>query len=235
MYQTLLILFVALAITWATDYNALIEDQGIYVQCSEAPAGSLGPHDGFNLDNMEMNMEPEGIYVSGNMTVKLNFSLSDRISVSNSCPKQEELSLRTHQDLIPFQARFSVMHYERGTWQPTMFNLHSANFCEVMFDEDQYWFKYWFKHIRNREEVREKCLKVKDTVLVYNEFLMVLQLENVNTSNLQGRYKAVITLEAFDEHDVRRPTSFCVEIRGDLERFQRCYICVQDTTPLQTV
>ncbi|XP_039228063.1 uncharacterized protein LOC6530310 isoform X1 [Drosophila yakuba] len=195
MYQTLLILFVALAITWATDYNALIEDQGIYVQCSEAPAGSLGPHDGFNLDNMEMNMEPEGIYVSGNMTVKLNFSLSDRIS-----------------------ARFSVMHYERGTWQPTMFNLHSANFCEVMFDEDQYWFKYWFKHIRNREEVREKCLKVKDTVLVYNEFLMVLQLENVNTSNLQGRYKAVITLEAFDEHDVRRPTSFCVEIRGDLER-----------------
>ncbi|EDW90949.2 uncharacterized protein LOC6530310 isoform X3 [Drosophila yakuba] len=212
MYQTLLILFVALAITWATDYNALIEDQGIYVQCSEAPAGSLGPHDGFNLDNMEMNMEPEGIYVSGNMTVKLNFSLSDRIS-----------------------ARFSVMHYERGTWQPTMFNLHSANFCEVMFDEDQYWFKYWFKHIRNREEVREKCLKVKDTVLVYNEFLMVLQLENVNTSNLQGRYKAVITLEAFDEHDVRRPTSFCVEIRGDLERFQRCYICVQDTTPLQTV
>jgi len=56
------------------------------------------------------------------------------------------------------------------------------------------------------------------TVLVYDEFLMVLHLENVNTSNLQGRYKAVITLEAFDEHNVRRPSSLCVEIRGDLER-----------------
>ncbi|EDW46385.1 uncharacterized protein LOC6618198 [Drosophila sechellia] len=195
MFRALVILVVALANTWATDYNALIDDESIFVKCSEAPAGSLGPRDGFNLDNMVMNMDEEGIYVSGNMTVKLNFLLSDRIS-----------------------ARFSVMHYERGSWQPTMFNLHSPNFCEVMFDEDQYWFKYWFKYIRNREEIREKCLKVKDTVLVYEEFLMVLHLENVNTSNLQGRYKAVITLEAFDEHDVRRPSSVCVEIRGDLER-----------------
>ncbi|EDV54509.1 uncharacterized protein LOC6548263 [Drosophila erecta] len=195
MLKTLVILFVALANTWATDYNALIDDQGIFMPCSEAPAGSLGPHDGFNFDNMVMSMEPEGIYVSGNMTVKLNFSISDRIS-----------------------ARFSVMQYERGTWQPTMFNLHSPNFCKVMFDADQYWFKYWLKNIRNREEVREKCLKVKDTVLVYDEFLMVLKLENVSTPNLQGRYKAVITLEAFDEHDVRRPASFCAEIRGELER-----------------
>eukprot|EP00099_Drosophila_melanogaster_P029822 NP_995735.1 chemosensory protein B 38b [Drosophila melanogaster] len=195
MIRGLVILVLALANTWATDYNALIDDEGIYVKCSEAPAGTLGPRDVFNIDNMVMHMEPEGIYVSGNMTVKLNFLPSDRIS-----------------------ARFSVMHYERGSWQPTMFNLHSPNFCEVMFDEDQYWFKYWFRYIRNKEEIREKCLKVKDTVLVYDEFLMVLHLENVNTSNLQGRYKAVITLEAFDEHNVRRPSSLCVEIRGDLER-----------------
>jgi len=86
MIRGLVILVLALANTWATDYNALIDDEGIYVKCSEAPAGTLGPRDVFNIDNMVMHMEPEGIYVSGNMTVKLNFLPSDRISVSVNSP-----------------------------------------------------------------------------------------------------------------------------------------------------
>lgn len=52
-----------------------------------------------------------------------------------------------------------MMHFNRGTWEPTVFSVATPDFCSVMFDEDQYWYKYWTKHILNREEVEQKCLR----------------------------------------------------------------------------
>jgi len=53
------------------------------------------------------------------------------------------------------------MHYNRGSWEPTLFSLATPDFCAAMFDENQSWFKYWTKYISNREEVQEKCFKTR--------------------------------------------------------------------------
>lgn len=53
-----------------------------------------------------------------------------------------------------------MMHFNRGTWEPTVFSVATPDFCSVMFDEDQYWYKYWTKHILNREEAEKNCLRV---------------------------------------------------------------------------
>jgi len=53
------------------------------------------------------------------------------------------------------------MHYNRGSWEPTVFSMATPDFCASMFDENQSWFKYWTKHISNRDEVMEKCFKTR--------------------------------------------------------------------------
>jgi len=48
--------------------------------------------------------------------------------------------------------------------------------------------------------------------------VMHLRLNNINGASFRGRYKAVFHIEAFDEHNKRRPTSLCFEFRGEVER-----------------
>jgi len=60
----------------------------------------------------------------------------------------------------------SVLHYNRGSWEPTVFNSYTPDFCATMFDPNQYWFKYWFKNFENREEIQEKCLATPGVSIV---------------------------------------------------------------------
>ncbi|XP_044249587.1 uncharacterized protein [Drosophila takahashii] len=193
------ILWILAAVTniWATDYNAIIEDPTIYTPCENGPPGSVFIHDAFNMDNMKLDLEEDGIHVSGNATVKWNFDPTDRIL-----------------------SRFSVMQFNRGSWEPTVYNVNNPDFCATMFDKDQYTYKYWWKYVRNREEIQEKCIKIKDTVLEFDPFIMVLQLNNIRGVDLRGRYKAVVSYEAFDKNNVRRPTSLCFEIKSELEKIK---------------
>lgn len=36
-------------------------------------------------------------------------------------------------------------------------------------------------------------------------------------SSFNGRYKIVVNVEAFDQKNIRRPNSICLEIAGDIE------------------
>ncbi|XP_017043692.1 uncharacterized protein LOC108089806 [Drosophila ficusphila] len=195
MFRALLILVVGVTTIWAINYDVLIEDPDIYLPCTESPPGSISIHDLFDLRNLTLELEEDGIHVSGSATVKWDLPATDRISAS-----------------------FSVMQYNRGTWEPTVFNVNSPDFCKAIFEKDEYWYKYWFKNLRNTEEIREKCIKKKGTLLLFDPFVMELQLNQVTGPNLRGRYKAVITFDAFDEYNVRRNTSVCFEIRGDLQK-----------------
>ncbi|XP_017010499.3 uncharacterized protein [Drosophila takahashii] len=151
MFQTLVV-FVVVTNIWATDYNLVIEDPYIYTPCKDGPPGSTFIHDVFNLDNMVFDLDEDGIHVSGNGTVKWDFPPTYRISSS-----------------------FSVMKFNRGFWEPTIYNMLTADFCRVMFDEKQYYSKYWWKHVRNRKEIEEKCLKVKDV----SETIFVVSLASL--------------------------------------------------------
>ncbi|XP_017120751.1 uncharacterized protein LOC108141763 [Drosophila elegans] len=197
MFRTLLLVVVGVTTIWATDYNLVLEEPEIFSSCFNGLPGAIGIHEAINMDNLSMVMEGDGIDVSGNASVVLSFPSTDRIS-----------------------SRFEVMKYNRGSWEPTVFNMLTPDFCDVMFDKDQYWYKYWFKYVRNREEIQEKCLKQKGTLLVMDPFVMVVRLEKISGPSLSGRYKGVFTFEIFDKNNVRRPTSLCFEIKGELEKIK---------------
>jgi len=52
--------------------------------------------------------------------------------------------------------------------------------------------------------------------LEHEPFDLRLKIENVHGPTLRGRHKMVIKLQAFDEKNIPRPNSICVEIRGEL-------------------
>ncbi|XP_037708421.1 uncharacterized protein LOC119546302 [Drosophila subpulchrella] len=195
MWAILLILAVNLVSAWATDYNLLVEDPDVYSPCTDGPPGSISVNEAFNMDNMVFDQDEDGIHISGNATVKWSLPRTDRLS-----------------------ARFSVMHHTRGTWEPTVISQVTRDFCAVFYHKDQYWYKYWFQNAANLEEIKKNCLASKDTVMIFNPFIMHLRLNNINGASFRGRYKAVFHIEAFDENNKRRPTSLCFEFRGEIEK-----------------
>ncbi|XP_036672470.3 uncharacterized protein [Drosophila suzukii] len=168
-----------------------------FVECTDGPPGSIPMHEAFQVDNLGAEVVPEGIYVSGNATTIWNFPRTDRLS-----------------------ARISIFHYNRGTWEPTVFNVVTRDVCSTIFDKNTYWYTSWFQNLLNADEIKEKCLITKDTVLVYNPFLLKLRADNIIGPPLHGRYKSVIIFEAFDENNVRRPTSLCCEFRAQVKRIR---------------
>ncbi|XP_017078188.1 uncharacterized protein LOC108112609 [Drosophila eugracilis] len=196
--KTLILLVFGMASCWAADYELILEDLDVFSPCTEPPPGSIGFLDAFNIDDLRLDQDSDIIHISENVTSTWDdVEPTDRIS-----------------------ARFTVMHFDRGNWEPTLFSMATPDFCAAMFDENQSWFKYWTKYISNREEIKEKCFKTRGTVLSHDPFDLRLRLTDVRGASLQGRYKAVITFEAVDEKDVPRKNTICFEIRGDAEKIQ---------------
>ncbi|XP_017045867.1 uncharacterized protein LOC108091266 isoform X1 [Drosophila ficusphila] len=208
-----LILFAGRSCTWASKYNFVLEDSDIFTECEVKPPGSIGIRGVFDMDNLVFEPEEDGVHVSGNFTATLNYSRTDRIT-----------------------ARFQVMQYNRGSWDPTLYSMMTPDLCSVLFSESQYYYQYWFKNVVNREEIQEKCIITRNvgmhspwarlsflslvlfqTTVILKPFVMNLRLENVRVPvPLRGRFKVVYTFTIYDENDVQRPTNVCFEIRGEL-------------------
>ncbi|XP_016927432.4 uncharacterized protein [Drosophila suzukii] len=193
MFKISLILVMAVSGTRAVDYFLELEE--LYSECTNGPVGSVPLDVAFNVDNFRSVIDADGVHVSGNVTTVWDFDRTDRLS-----------------------GKINVFRYNRGTWEPTLFNLATHKVCSVIFDKKSYWYKWWFQYIANQEEIQEKCIITKDTVLVHNPFVVKLGLDNISGPPLQGRYKAVIIWELFDQNNVRRPLSTCYEVRGRVER-----------------
>ncbi|XP_068146858.1 uncharacterized protein [Drosophila tropicalis] len=191
------LLLYQLTIVLATDYELLLEDPDIFSPCTEGVPGSVGIGEIFDLSQIEYNQDSDVIHVSGNATTTWDIQPTDRIAGS-----------------------FAIFHNERGNWEPTVFSMSTQDFCSSMYNADSYWYKSWTKHITNKNEVQSKCLNTPGTLLVHEPFDVQLVIYNVRGS-AQGRYKVVVTLEAFDEKNMRRETSLCFEIRGEVEKLKR--------------
>ncbi|KAH8353017.1 hypothetical protein KR084_008328, partial [Drosophila pseudotakahashii] len=197
MLIILLILALSGCSTQAAEYQLVLENPEICSPCSDGPPGSIDITEAFDMDNIVFEEDEEGIHISGNVTTKWDLPGTDRLS-----------------------ARFRIMQFDRGTWQPTLLNHHSPDFCSVIWDKNLMWFNNWFQNIVNREEIQKKCLATKGTVIVYKPFILNLRLGNIANPNMRGRYKVVYNLEAFDENNKRRPTSVCFEVRGEVEKIK---------------
>ncbi|XP_017031056.1 uncharacterized protein [Drosophila kikkawai] len=198
MLRLVLLLFAGVTGSLAVDYELLLEDPDVFSRCTEPQPGALHFEDLFNKDDLELDQEAEIIHISGDLTTIWDVQPTDRIS-----------------------ARFAVMHFERGSWEPTVFSLATGDFCSVMFERDSYWFKQWTSHISNRKEIQEKCLNTRGTTLVHDPFDFRLNLENITGPTFQGRYKVVCTFEAFDEKNIPRRNSICFEMRGEVKKLKK--------------
>ncbi|XP_017043695.1 uncharacterized protein LOC108089809 [Drosophila ficusphila] len=196
MFTILWILIVGLTKIRAADYILLIEDSDFYTPCTEGPPGSIGMNEAYDVSELVVDMDEEGLHVSGNITTLWDFPRTDRIS-----------------------ARLNVLRFNRGSWEPTLYSVHTPDFCAVMFDPNLFWYNCWFKNLANREEIQEKCIATKGTVMQYNSFIVTPRLNNVMVGpTIKRRFKLVFTFEAFDENNQRRPTSVCFELTGEAEK-----------------
>ncbi|XP_017148176.1 uncharacterized protein LOC108159420 [Drosophila miranda] len=198
MWRILFLIHVGLAGIWATDYELLLEDPDIFAPCTEARPGTMFIRDAINFDKLTVEQDPDTIHISGNATTNWDLQPNDRIA-----------------------AKFALFHYQRGNWEPTVFTMATQDFCAIMYDKDQYWFKYWTTFVTNRQEVEQDCIKKAGTTLIHEPFHLRLMLTNIRGATLHGRYKTVISFEAFDEKNVPRPNSVCFEIRGEAEKVKK--------------
>ncbi|XP_022225702.1 uncharacterized protein LOC111076273 isoform X2 [Drosophila obscura] len=198
MWKILFLIHVGLAGIWATDYELLLEDPDIFTPCTEAPPGTIFIRDAINFDQLKVEQEADTIHISGNATTTWDLQPNDRIA-----------------------AKFALFHHQRGNWEPTVFTMATKDFCPMMYDKDQYWFKYWTSFITNREDVEQHCIKKLGTTLIHEPFDLRLMLKNIRGATLSGRYKTVISFEAFDERNVPRPHGVCFEIRGEAEKIKK--------------
>ncbi|XP_016978722.1 uncharacterized protein LOC108044275 [Drosophila rhopaloa] len=192
MMKTLMLLFLGVTSSWAADYEFLLEDPDILSPCTDGPPGAIDAREAVDFEHIVINAEADILHVSGNATVNWNVHPTDRIT-----------------------AKLELLHFNRGSWEPTVFTMNAKDFCSIMYDKNQYWYKYWTTYIINRDEVEEKCIKGPGVVLVHEPFDVRLKFMNLYGPTLRGRYKMVITFHALDDFNVPRPKPICVEIRGE--------------------
>ncbi|XP_026839686.1 uncharacterized protein LOC6555354 [Drosophila erecta] len=158
-------------------------------------------------------MDAGGVTLSGNATLRWAVQPEDRVEVISSLQSCGDLCMM----YVFWQMSGKLLYMDRGTWTPTVFSLTAKDFCTVMFDKNQLWYKYWTAHITN--EVKN-CLNVPGTKIIHEKYVLSLTATAVGPVT-PGRYKANLMFRAYDSSGAERPTRICVEVRGDLSKVRR--------------
>ncbi|KAI8038426.1 uncharacterized protein LOC128254976 [Drosophila gunungcola] len=187
---TLLILCGMVKLSGQVQYEFVLEDEAIFTKCKNAKPGTLDINGLYNMTNYSTNMVPEGIEISGNLTSVFNAEPSDRIEVLGS-----------------------LLYFDRGSWQPTTLNMVVRDFCKVMYDKNQLWYKAWSSHITNSKDIENYCIKVVGTVFVMENYTLSLIFGSGMTL-LNGRYTLQVEAYAIDKFSKKRPGDVCYEVIG---------------------
>lgn len=62
-----------------------------------------------------------------------------------------------------------------------MYGIADTDLCKSLYGEDQFWYKYWTKFIKNNDDVQSKCL---NTLGVSCE--RISQSNCINTANIRS-------------------------------------------------
>ncbi|XP_043863669.1 uncharacterized protein LOC6572349 isoform X2 [Drosophila mojavensis] len=101
-------------------------------------------------------------------------------------------------------------------WQQTPYSMKIRDFVPALFDRNLDFYKYWTRHIMNREEIRQTMF-YPGTVLIHEPFDVNVTMES-NGMPINGRYKFTTIIKAFDSNNVQRDTYICFEVIGDVNR-----------------
>ncbi|XP_030565266.1 uncharacterized protein LOC115765742 [Drosophila novamexicana] len=177
----------------AIKYKFSLENEDVFTNCPNKPSNVLNVSGLFDTSESTFKTDFVSVRFSGNLTCAWNIQPGDRIQIS-----------------------VQLNRFDRGSWQPTVFNMHVRDFCASLYEKEQYWYKFWSKYIINKEQVREKCI-LPGTKFIHEPFDVDLLLEAQGLP-LIGQHKLVYTFKAFDTNGVERETSICFEMLGEFQR-----------------
>ncbi|XP_016967692.1 uncharacterized protein LOC108036212 [Drosophila biarmipes] len=188
----LLIVFKVIGLSMQVEYEFELEDEEIYSNCSEVLPGTLNIKGLFDMTNLRTVMTSEGIEMSGNMTCVFNAQPSDRIELTGS-----------------------LFYFDRGIWLPTTLNMVIKDFCHVMFDDKQLWYRAWSSRITNRDVIKRDCIKVQGTLIIMDSYTIKLRF-GTGIPLLPTRHALRVRVFAIDlSTGQKRPHDVCYEIRGN--------------------
>ncbi|EDW67110.1 uncharacterized protein [Drosophila virilis] len=189
----LLILILLEGQSSAIKYKFNPENEDIFTDCPNKPSNVLNVSGLFDTSESTFKTDFVSVRFSGNLTCVWNIQPGDRIQVS-----------------------FVLNRFDRGTWQPTVFSIMVPDLCSALYDEEQYWYKYWSKYIINKEQVKDKCI-LPGTKFIHETFDLDILFETQGFP-LNGQHKLVHIFKAFGANGVERNTSICFEIIGEIQR-----------------
>nr|XP_017024355.1 uncharacterized protein LOC108076138 [Drosophila kikkawai] len=175
-------------------YEFLLEDERIFSDCSDKPPGTFNSHSLFDLSNMNFAMDDDGVAISGNHTLIWDVQPSDRIEMAGS-----------------------LRYFDRSTWQPTTLNILSKDLCKVLYDHRQIWYDLYSKHIANRPDIAENCIRVKGTTFIMESYKLDPHI-GLGVPLKPGRYSVRLEISAYDKSNIKGPISICAEVKGEFFR-----------------
>ncbi|XP_020813866.1 uncharacterized protein LOC110188478 [Drosophila serrata] len=178
-------------------HEFVLEDEQVFTDCINAPPGSRNASGLFDFSRMNFTMDENGIYIEGNLTTVWDVPPEDVIL-----------------------GDMSISYFDRGSWIPTLLNIHVKNVCNVLYDEEQYWYKYWLVHVTNVKDVKDKCLNNPGTQIIFEPFYcnVVLGLDMPLRS---GRYLTTFMLTAQDSNGVKHENTICFSVRSEIHKIPK--------------
>ncbi|XP_073845979.1 uncharacterized protein isoform X2 [Musca autumnalis] len=167
-------------------YQFFFENENLFDKCSDIP-GNNGIHDMFDLTELNIEYSDGNVYLSGGSTNDWDVQPEDRI-----------------------ESRCEVFKYQSGSWQPTVYNLLSNDFCQDQYKEGSIWYQAWSKHIPTEERL---CVNHKG--LTYHCIPYSVNLIYDVPLMPEGRHKLVFAFTAYENGIAERPNSICFKIIGE--------------------
>ncbi|KAH8359603.1 hypothetical protein KR093_007785 [Drosophila rubida] len=175
----------------ATMHRIEFEDDEVYSECPNQPSNVLNVSGLMNLSELTIDSQVGQMQISGNLTMQWDIQKSDRIQVI-------------------LGGTLELFKFERREWVPTIYKIATPDFCPLLYDENQYWYKLWVQHIVNIDEIRDKCLNVPGTKMIHKTFNLNTEFD-ILMGNFEGLHKLRVELKAFDKQNKQRPTAICCE------------------------
>ncbi|XP_020815519.1 uncharacterized protein LOC110189686 [Drosophila serrata] len=193
--RILILQLTLISLSGAIDYKFNMDEDGIFVPCEGQPGNPTNIDEALDMSKLHVSNSNGFLEVGGEVPV-----------IWKGVQPGDTITLLGQ-----------IYRMERNTWQKAMFSASSRNFCRNMFEKGQYWHQFWTKYIINSDEIKSKCLNTPGAVIKMENYQVELRA-NLNVPSMDGRYKLVIMIEAFDKSHTKRPVSICTEIRGNIVR-----------------
>ncbi|XP_017078187.1 uncharacterized protein LOC108112608 [Drosophila eugracilis] len=187
----ILVLQMVVCLAGAIEYQLNLDKDGVFAPCEDQPENPANFDSLLDMSSVKVNNVVSKVEIEG-----------EQVIIWKDVQPGDTVKLLGQ-----------VYRLDKDTWQKTMFSASSNNFCKNMFEKNQYWYQFWTGHIMNDDEIKSKCLTTPGAVIKYKPYELELKA-NLNVPNLEGRYKLVLKIEAFDKRNVKRPVSICTEFRG---------------------